>query len=116
MAEKSSLERGVLALYDAPYKRVYGRQDRYVELDVRALHAAARDAARAASPIKAKIAPPPSAVTTTSLKEYKDTLAMNVPPRYAPCERYSEPLTAGQEVGWKVGAAFAAKQAAATRK
>ena len=61
--------------------------------------AAVRRAGAGAAPV-----PPPAAVSTHSARELHALRRMNVSDRYAPAERFAEPLTAAQETGWRVGA------------
>jgi hypothetical protein len=45
---------------------------------------------------------PGAAVTSASFGEYRSMMAAHVPPPHAPNQRYAQPLTAAQEVGWRV--------------
>ena len=101
-----------------PYERAAGVGSEYPAVDVDAVLAAEREEVRAAACAAAAPAPPaprppPSAVSTVSARELHAQRRMNVPPRWAPAERFDEPQTAAQECGWKVAAAAAAAAAAA---
>jgi hypothetical protein len=47
------------------------------------------------------LAEPPSATTTSSFSELRTMSLKHVPPRYAPAERFVDPMTASQEIGWR---------------
>jgi len=114
----ANVDKQVQAAFTAPYRRVAGRHSTYEYIDVsslRAMHHAAVAKARAV-PVVERSVPAPTAVTTVSARELETMKRMNVPPRYAPSERFSQPLTASQEVGWRVGEALAMTGKALARR
>lgn len=104
---------------ETPYQRVAGLLPaalaRTFDVDaVLAERAAQRAAAAAASSLPLPCAAAtedalagPSAVTTASARELHALRRQHVAPRWAPSERFSDgPMTASQEVGWRVAAAL----------
>ncbi len=107
----STLDAQAVAAFTGPYKRVTGKHSAYPAVDVEALHAAhaAAEAARTRRAVVVERAvAPPTASTTVSARELQSMLKANIAPRYAPCDRFTEPLTASMDVGWRVGQKFSA--------
>lgn len=92
-----------LAPFIAPYRRVAGTHGSYreVALPGPAPKADSAMAASARATARTTGGELPSAKTTTSFSEMKTMSTRHVPPRYGPTERFSEPLTAAMEVGWR---------------
>jgi hypothetical protein len=96
--------------FTAPYRRVAGvgcvwssspDVDAVLATERAETSARAATAAAASAPPPPPPPAPPAASTTNSARELQAMRRMNVGPRYSPAERFAEPQTAAQGVGWK---------------
>jgi hypothetical protein len=104
-AFSSNVDQQVMAAFTANYKRVYGKHSTYradvdVERITREYHEA--EALKRVKPPVVREQEPPKAATTSSSRELQALKAMNVGPRHAPAQRFSQPVTSSMDIGWGV--------------
>lgn len=117
-AFSSNIDAQVMLAFTANYKRVYGKHSQYLDMDVERIQREyeEEEARKRIKPPVERVFAPPQAATTASARELQAMAKMNVPPRHAPCERFAQPLTSMQEVGWGVDQLHLAGKAATTKK